>query len=587
MKKHGFAKKLSIKLDDKELIEVSKTFLLDIEEKFTDFKKEYKKSFSELKNYINKPNYIFEPEKLSKKSPLTIINAPWGSGKTFFIENFIKLFIDKKIESNVFKKIIIIDAWKFSNSKDVPVEFAIELSNKIIDMQISNESEATKKVIKQRILDWIIPDSLTWKLNLFNFMSLEGKHTNKNLKDNEDEENIEINEQIWKKIQNNSEPTIIFIDNLERLGSSSWDLLKAILKIQEFDNYLIVLPLNLNKFNDNKRIDNSEYPIEKYIDFNYYNLEQDYSNFFNKHIKEKQEFITKLNLIFNSEIEGEKLSIREVENSFKTHHLFNIEEDYEVLKRIREKHIWFPKETFNKFLREDAQYFLDTERKKYNLFLQVANKMAEKDKKGNFINISQSHLNEYNNVFSWTVDKRSKFQANFDYLKDFNILLNKIIFKKEENLEKIKEIINLKNDLDKKKLQFEKKEIELKTEISELEAEFQVEKTKLEDYNSEEHTKLKIRLEFSNNKLKEIELKIKDFELENINLNSDLNFLNENNNKIFDISSKIKELNEINQNDKLSKKHKEEILLVLNTNFGNINTNIETNYNFDLSKISF
>jgi len=94
--------------------------------------------------------------------------------------------------------------------------------------------------------------------------------------------------------------------------------------------------LNLNKFNNNKRVDNSEYPIEKYIDFNYYNLQQDYSNFFNKHIKENREFINKLNLIFNSEIDGEKLSIREVENSFKTHNLFRIKDEYEVLRTIKE-----------------------------------------------------------------------------------------------------------------------------------------------------------------------------------------------------------------------------------------------------------
>jgi|GEM_PF-2179643 len=76
MKKYGFTKDLYIKLDDEELINVSEKFLLDVERNFTDFKEEYDKSFSNLQSYMNIANFIFEPEKLSKKSPLTIINAP-------------------------------------------------------------------------------------------------------------------------------------------------------------------------------------------------------------------------------------------------------------------------------------------------------------------------------------------------------------------------------------------------------------------------------------------------------------------------------------------------------------------------------
>lgn len=586
MKKYGFTKDLYIKLDDEELINVSEKFLLDVERNFTDFKEEYDKSFSNLQSYMNIANFIFEPEKLSKKSPLTIINAPWGTGKTFFIENFIKLFIDKKIKSDIFKKIIIIDAWKFSNSKDVPVEFAIELSNKIINMHISNESEKIKAIIKQRILDWIIPDSLTWKLNFFNFLSLEGKHTNKNLKENEKEEKKEIIESAWKKIQENTEPTIIFIDNLERLGSSSWDLLKAILKIQEFDNYLIVLPLNLNKFNNNKRVDNSEYPIEKYIDFNYYNLQQDYSNFFNKHIKENREFINKLNLIFNSEIDGEKLSIREVENSFKTHNLFRIKDEYEVLRTIKE-YIWDPKEIFNNFLREDAKYFLEIERKKCRLFLQVVSKISERDSRRNFTNISDIHLKDSNNVFLWERNQRYKYQPNFNYLNDYNNLLNKINFKKKENLKKIKNINNAVKDLNQKKLPYENKKNELKIKIAELIKQEQNEATKMTEYNPNKHGELQTTINLTNQKLKELELKISEFEVVINNHNNDLVYLDENNSRMFDIAILIVELKEINNIDKLTKKQKEEILLILKNKFGDLNYYIENNYNFDFSKISW
>lgn len=586
MKKYGFTKELYIKIDDKELIDVSKNFLVDIEEKFKNFKEEYEKDFLNLQKYTNNNNFIFEPEKLSKKSPLTIINAPWGTGKTFFIENFIKLFIDKKIESNVFKKIIIIDAWKFSNSKDVPVEFAIELSNKIINMQIGNESKETKEVIKQKILDWIVPDSLIWKLNFFNFISLKGEHTNKNIKESKNEEDVENIKKVWKRIQENNEPTIIFIDNLERLGSSSWDLLKAILKIQEFDNYLIVLPLNLNKFSNNKRVDNSEYPIEKYIDFNYYNLKQDYSNFFNKHIKENKEFIEKLNLIFNSEIDGEKLSIREVENSFKTHELFKITDKYNVLKTIRE-HIWHPEETFNKFLKNDVEYFLENERKKCSIYLEVVNNMLSKDKMGKFINISESHLKQNSNIVIWEKDTRYIYTPNFDYLNDYNNLVKIIKMKKNENLKAIKSADNEINKINESIKGHETEVHKLETEKSKLETQEKIEKQRTENYNDKKHQRLIERIQLIFNKIKDINLLIQKLKKENENYKNLKIFLEENNTKIFDISIKIKELNEINKNDKLPKKYKEEILSILNNNFENISESIERKSNFNLSKISF
>ena len=95
--------------------------------------------------------------------------------------------------------------------------------------------------------------------------------------------------------------------------------------------------------------------------------------------------------IFDSEIDGEKLSIREVENSFRTHNLFKIKDEYEILKII-EKNIWYPQEIFNIFLKNDTKYFLETERKKCNLFLEIASKISEKDTRENFINISKKDL---------------------------------------------------------------------------------------------------------------------------------------------------------------------------------------------------
>ena len=78
-------------------------------------------------------------------------------------------------------------------------------------MHINNESEETKHAIVQKILDWIIPDSLKWQLKFFNFITLEGKHTNKNL--NENKGNIKT---LWKKIKDNEEIAIALELALEK-----------------------------------------------------------------------------------------------------------------------------------------------------------------------------------------------------------------------------------------------------------------------------------------------------------------------------------------------------------------------------------
>lgn len=239
----------------------------------------------------------------------------------------------KKLNQKYLKKILIIDAWKFSNSKDVPFEFAIELSNKIIEINTNaNDSTEIKETIKNKIIKKIIPDSFSIQLSLFNLLKTEAKY-NKN----------EINEKdinnLWLKIKDNLEPTIIFIDNLERLGTNSWDLLKAILKIQEFKNYLIVLPLNLQRLKNNDKHEYNEYPIQKYIDINYFELKQDYLNFLAKNKKWSESFINKLNLVFTYSIEGENLSIREVENYFKEYNINNKIDEYTILKIIETK-IW-------------------------------------------------------------------------------------------------------------------------------------------------------------------------------------------------------------------------------------------------------
>jgi hypothetical protein len=105
--------------------------------------------------------------------------------------------------------------------------------------------------------------------------------------------------------------------------------------LQEFSNYLIVLPLNIEKLaNNSKAGANSEYPIEKYIDFNYYNFIQDFDGFFKTYIPNDKEWVDRLNLIFNSEVNNKKLSIREIESLFKRYKFFGLAKKYDQLALI-------------------------------------------------------------------------------------------------------------------------------------------------------------------------------------------------------------------------------------------------------------
>jgi len=568
MKKYGFVQKLVVKLDDTDLLQVSTKFLEDIEKNFKNFQKEYQDNEKEWKEYLNSENFVFEPEKLVKRSPLTIINAPWGTGKTYFIENFMKLFIDQKLTSNIFKKIMIIDAWKFSNSKDVPVEFAFELSKRLIKIQANTETDDVKKDLKQRILNWIIPESLTWTINFWGFVQFQGKHTKKN--QNLEEQKPIKDEEKWAKIANNEEATIIFIDNLERLGSASWDLLKAVLKLQEFKNYLIVLPLNLNKLSNKNRVDNSEYPIEKYIDFNYYDFEQDYSHFFSKTYQD-QNLIRKLNLIFNTDIEGEKLSIREVENSFKTKNLFSLEMDsYEILKVIKDE-IWAPKNIFDDIYRNDIKNFLELELERKKIYWEVAREIIKRNSKGQLINIDDLDKEEINNIIisDWNNNIINFYKVNFNYLDEYNKIFNQIKKQKEKNELEYNKIFKdskkIINQINRYKNSIKK----LETDSDNLDLEISKVNTK-ENYNAKEHQSLIDQKSLLKTKISELNNDI--FYLKTVyNENEkEMNFLKENEKLLFfSIESLITKLSKINEKDYLSNEQKTELLKILKENYPN------------------
>lgn len=349
----GYNEQLTIKLEDKDLIEVSNIFLASLEYNFNKFNNELDSNIKKLSKYgkdKNKTGYIFEPEKLSKKSPLTILNGSWGVGKTYFIENFLKLLIDdekKEINSEKFKNMIIIDAWKFSNSNDHWFSFLEELAKKIL---ASNDKYIKDDEIKKGFLKTMFKklkiSNITWSINL-PLLSFGATHDSNNPKtsDKNQQQQEKTIDDIMKIFTNNTKPTIIFIDNLERLGSSSWDLLKVIMKFQEFPNFLIVLPMHVNRLKYNESNENNEYPIEKYIDINWYDLVPSYAQYFYNNLSKITNHLTKhklslaLERIFNDAASYVKeLSIREIDQVFRKNNIFEMDNYSDIFNAIQK--IW-------------------------------------------------------------------------------------------------------------------------------------------------------------------------------------------------------------------------------------------------------
>lgn len=120
----------------------------------------------------NFDNAYFYPEKLSIKSPLTIIDAPWGTGKTYFIETLAKFFINKETDKEQFKikNIVIIDTWQHVNSDNVPNDIARKLANVLT--KFLNFSEKSK-ILNSEMLNIFLADSPTKNVCHFLFFYIK------------------------------------------------------------------------------------------------------------------------------------------------------------------------------------------------------------------------------------------------------------------------------------------------------------------------------------------------------------------------------------------------------------------------------
>lgn len=429
----GYSEKIIIKDDDKDLQNATEIFINSLEKQYEDFLKNREKLKENLKKYQSnnkeKVNYLCDFEELIKKSPFTLIDAPWGAGKTYFIENIVKLFIDKKVSSKIFENIIIIDVWRFSSHKEIPVQLLMELSNKL-----SSLIKDTKKANEFAGKMWNLFKN-TFNITLIPMINNKlGTDIPKFKSEYEEVKDMDV---LLNEISNEIKPTIVFLDNIERLGKDSWEILKAISKLSEIDNILYIFPMNLSKLKQDDDI-SYEYPIEKYIDLKYYEFEQDYVGLLEK-LGFDEGKTNLFNEILKNQIEGRNLTIREAKQRFNSNNIISIESKYDQLKIIVNK-IWGSKDLATEYIKKEISQLITD-----SAGLEEVLKLWQEKLPQEIIDEFESTVlrNEIRFArrysYSTTYDFIERFNNVIEDLKSYKLFFFEQIIKEKQNI--IKEIL--------------------------------------------------------------------------------------------------------------------------------------------------
>ncbi len=359
------------------------------------------------KEEINKEEIYFESENITKQSPITIIDAPWGTGKTYFVERIIKYF-NKNKDIRFFKKIIFLDGWKYSTSKNIPTD-------------LINAFVLAMKSIEPRMA-FVIDEYIDKKNN-----------------------KMFIDYDELSKCFTNFERTIVFIDNIERLGKDAWEVLKSIWRLSERDHFLFVLPMHQKMLNKSISEHSQESFFEKYIDIKYIKFSQDYLGLlinmgFSVEISEY------LNNFLNYEIDNTKLSIREIEKRLKANNLLkkSKEDEYLMLSTFTNK-IWGSRDVVEKYIENDLNNFIDVLNKMGKYFDEIKKIIMELDEK---LIITLKYGDEYyvkkiNYIFSWHANVLYSWSISWEGIC---INLEEEIKVIDENIELVNQDIALLNE---------------------------------------------------------------------------------------------------------------------------------------------
>ncbi|MGL5520098.1 MAG: P-loop NTPase fold protein [Metamycoplasmataceae bacterium] len=550
--------KHDIIISEDNIFEECKEFIKNIENDYLNFKNKFNNNF-DIFNKQNKNKEIkvfFEPESISKKSPMTIIDAPWGSGKTYFIEELCNYINNGKIKPQYIKNIILIDAWKHSGDNDVPLEILKE-----IFYSISNKSVKAK--IKagdffKSALDFLSPG---WRNKMTFF-------------DTKSSESFESDDYFEKFLEKDEEKiNLVFLDNIERTGEKAWSIIKTIQKIiSKSKNFIFVFPMNKNKLN-NVGNNIGELSIEKYIDIPFYIFKQNYIGVLKKYLFDEK-IILFLNKVFEIEIEEKQLSARELNNVLSTKTLKKAFDKniFAGIKKLQE--IWWEENKIRVIVENKIKEYIEIffeqmlkieeifenkiesfhENNNWSLFKEYfENNISENKLKENFVNLFESktdyykrnssyYYNSYNlNYSNFIKEKRigffylNKIDINWiDYLDKINNFLNDLYKKllkelkeleikiKEKNIEKNKLINNNKIiEISIEKLENKKqallnesiKDEKISTSISDLEIRINTYRKSLETNNEKNQNIEKILNDFENEKTGFIIIENKELEL--------------------------------------------------------------------------
>lgn len=437
-----------------------KNFLCNLEDKYLIFKSkalEFEKDWESFKKNDKNKNVFIEPEQLSIKSPTTILNAPWGTGKTFFVEQIAKNWNENQIANirKIFKNFMVIDSWKFTSSQSIEKDISLTIYFALCKFININEEKKKNEFFKKigKVIFFIFPILITItsstlenffpNQNIFEISSNSIKILKEMNLDNSSQKNKkeEIND-LLKEINEKIEASIIVFDNVERMGVHAWEVIKTIQRLSIFDKLIFLLPINREQllFNDNiEYYKKNESAIDKYITLGVcYDLKQDYLGILEKLNFNKEDSIL-INKILNTQINGYNLSIRLIKNAFLNNKIREAFENnkYTGLKQI--KRIWNAN-IINELIKEDINK-LEDDFIELCLFLNSKKHIDYNNINSIFEFISKNQNNEELNF----ITKDKNFFNEFKEINDFfyrGFNLTECI-KSDFLIEKINEFIDI------------------------------------------------------------------------------------------------------------------------------------------------
>lgn len=287
-----------------------------------------------LSNVSDEGNHFREIATI--KSPMTVFNGKWGSGKTFFIENF-KINFEKLSNDHYFEEFIYIDAMEILEDEDVILQLIkmIADSESTFGKKVEEiiENPRTSKVVEGTMaVGGVLVSALLEKLTGINIKNaynagkkvLEPKN---NKPTAEEDDPIKINKK-----------TLIFIDNLERIGKESKKILKAVYKLRMIDNLYFILISNIYKMQDfftTGEDKGEEFPIYKFVNTSIFDFEQNYSSVLLNFIQDlTPDEINIINKCLNNTSDGEQLSIRQFSNWARDVNFWEAKTKLERMKKI-------------------------------------------------------------------------------------------------------------------------------------------------------------------------------------------------------------------------------------------------------------